>query len=171
MFKLRVRSVGCQYSLSEEQDARFKSDDPHSPSATEYNHVTTRLDVSAFLSDVGTSVSSASVADMSEADSEMAVDTSTDDSDDLDIRVGNRGGRGRSRSQGMDGAYQNFVGDIAYTFRDMFRSPNRSIMALIWCGYTLSMMLIGSGFFPYMVLYSVLFLLILYAETIQQRDR
>lgn len=163
-----MRSVGCQYSFREEQDAQ--SEDQFSPvSAIEYNLVTTRLDASSFLSNVITSVSSVSI--VSEEDSAFTTDTSTQDSDDLGFHIGIHQGRGRVRGQGLHGAYQNFVEDITFTFRDMFRSPNRSIMAMVWCGYTLSIMLIANGFFPYMALYSLLFFLVLYAETIQQRRR
>ncbi|XP_062610265.1 uncharacterized protein LOC134272045 [Saccostrea cucullata] len=172
MHQLKVRSVGCQNSFNEEQDVTLDWDNEHSPvSAVEYNHVTTRLDVSSFLSDVATSVSSVSCAEVSEVESEFTVDTSTEDSEDFDFHIGNRDGRGRFRGQGARMAVVNFFEDIAFTFRDMFRSPNRSIMALIWCGYTFSIMLIANGFFPYMILYSLLFILILYAETVQQRRR
>lgn len=157
-----MRSVGCQYSSSEEQDHCSHV------SAIEYSHVTTRLDVSSFLSDVATSVSSVSIAE-SEADSEFTVDASTEDSDDLDFDVGNIEGQDRVRGQGHRRANRNVADDTALTPRDIFRSTNRSIMAIIWCGYTLSMMLITNGFFPYIALYSLLFSLIMYADTLERR--
>ncbi|XP_060063825.1 E3 ubiquitin-protein ligase RNF135-like [Ylistrum balloti] len=62
-----------------------------------------------------------------------------------------------------------FLQDICGVVSDVIRCPNRSVMAVVWSGYTFSIMLISSGFFPYMLLYSVLFFLILYAESIEQR--
>ncbi|XP_021347612.1 uncharacterized protein LOC110446677 isoform X2 [Mizuhopecten yessoensis] len=59
--------------------------------------------------------------------------------------------------------------DVCGVVSDVVRCPNRSVMAVVWSGYTFSIMLISSGFFPYMILYSVLFFLILYAESIEQR--
>lgn len=171
MHKLEVRSVSCQHSAGggEREDNNVPEEDCTSVSAMEYNHVTTRLDVSSFLSDVATSVSSASCLDLTSDDTDFTVDSSSEDTDDLDYHLGIREGRGRARNQGLRGSFRNFVEDIVLTFQDMFRSPNRSIMALIWCGYTFSIMLIANGFFPYMILYSLLFLLIMYAETIQER--
>lgn len=171
MHKLEVRSVSCQHSVGsgEREDNNVTEEDCTSVSAMEYNHVTTRLDVSSFLSDVATSVSSASCLDLTSDDTDFTVDSSSEDTDDLDYHLGIREGRGRARNQGLRGSFRNFVEDIVLTFQDMFRSPNRSIMALIWCGYTFSIMLIANGFFPYMILYSLLFLLIMYAETIQER--
>lgn len=173
MHQLEVRSIGCQNSEDEEgkEEEKENSDENTSVSAIEYNHVTTRLDVSSFLSDVATSASSLSCADLSSEDSDHTVDTSSEDTDDLDFHIGIREGRGRMRMQGLRGSFRNFLEDFVFTCQDMFRSPNRSIMALIWCGYTFSIMLIANGFFPYMLLYSLLFFLILYAETIQQRRR
>jgi hypothetical protein len=135
--------------------------------ATEYSRVLRRLHASPFLSSVVTSASSVSV--VSEGDS--ASDTSIQESDDTDFHIAIHQGRGRIRNQILRAVYQNWREDIAFTFRDMFRSSNRSIMAVIWCGYTLTVMLIANGFFPYVVLYSLLFFLILYADTIQERRR
>lgn len=59
--------------------------------------------------------------------------------------------------------------DIYGVLADVVRCPNRSVMAIVWSGYTFSIMLISSGFFPYMLLYSILFFLILYAESMEQR--
>lgn len=173
MHQLEVRSIGCQNSEDEEgkEEEKENSDENTSVSAIEYNHVTTRLDVSSFLSDVATSASSLSCVDLSSEDSDHTVDTSSEDTDDLDFHIGIREGRGRMRMQGLRGSFRNFLEDFVFTCQDMFRSPNRSIMALIWCGYTFSIMLIANGIFPYMLLYSLLFFLILYAETIQQRRR
>ncbi|XP_033746480.1 E3 ubiquitin-protein ligase RNF135-like [Pecten maximus] len=64
---------------------------------------------------------------------------------------------------------KHFLTDICGVVSDVIRCPNRSVMAVVWSGYTLSIMLISSGFFPYMLLYSILFFLILYAESIEQR--
>jgi hypothetical protein len=154
-----VRSVGCQSPSSDENN----ENDPLSPSASVIGYVTARLDVSAFLCDVGSNVSDTLVADLSEDESDISTTDSSSDDSGLDIRINPGHLRGPF--------FPRFVNDIAFTFRDMFRSPNRRIMALIWIGYTLSMSMMGSSFLPYMFLYSLLFLIILYAETTQLRDR
>lgn len=64
---------------------------------------------------------------------------------------------------------RHFLTDVIGVVSDVIRCPNRSVMAVVWSGYTISIMLISSGFFPYMLLYSILFFLILYAESLEQR--
>lgn len=66
-------------------------------------------------------------------------------------------------------AMRNWLQEIHDTTLGIFECRSRSVMALVWCGYTLSIMIIANGFFPYMMLYSFLFFVILYAESAQQR--
>lgn len=64
---------------------------------------------------------------------------------------------------------RNWFQEVQETILGIFECRSRSVMALIWCGYTFSIMIIANGFFPYMMLYSFLFFVILYAESAQQR--
>lgn len=59
--------------------------------------------------------------------------------------------------------------DLREALYEMLVTPGRIMMAMVWSGYTVSVLVIANGFLPYMLLYSLLFILILYAETLEQR--
>lgn len=63
----------------------------------------------------------------------------------------------------------NFLSEIKETLLGIFDCRSRLVMAMIWSGYTFTIMVLANGFFPYMILYSFLFFVILYTESAQQR--
>lgn len=62
-----------------------------------------------------------------------------------------------------------FLSEIKETLLGIFDCRSRLVMAVIWSGYTFTIMVLANGFFPYMILYSFLFFVILYTESAQQR--
>ena len=174
--KVEIRSTATQHEHeSDNEDISYarQENDPREPvSSTEFHYVLPRLD-SGFLSHLDNGEFHEHENEInSEESGSLSSDSSSEDSDGFNYHIGQIVRRNARRPDrrvrtGFAGLYY----EIYHAMSEIFRSPNRAIMSLIWCGYTFSIMLIANSFFPYMMLYSLLFMLILYAETFQERIR
>jgi hypothetical protein len=60
---------------------------------------------------------------------------------------------------------------VAHILRTVVHSPSRLILILTWGIYSCAVLLVSSAFWPYMILYSLLFAMILYTEAIHYMPR
>ncbi|KAK3102817.1 hypothetical protein FSP39_014108 [Pinctada imbricata] len=148
---------------------------PFNISNTEYQYVMPRLPSSFLPQGNDTSWRSDSEPSSGISSSGSNESFSTDESEEFTYHVGpivlrrprNRLEQRRVVRGGVFGLYH----EIYTTIGEIFSNPNRVIMCMVWLGYTISIMIIANSFFPYMLLYSLLFILILYAETMQDQGR
>lgn len=170
-----IRSIATQSddSMSEQVSDRAVSEVDLDVSVEEDSRLPCRIDAISFPKFDGSEDSlngRINGDDFSEqSDSFSDTSSNSDLMDNLDrLVVWNRQQR-RPMFVGFVEIFRNWIYEIQETLLGIFECRSRSVMALIWCGYTFSIMIIANGFFPYMVLYSFLFFIILYAESAQQR--